>query len=265
MEAAAPPAVGPATARVTPSSTVKLPGFWPHSPEMWFHQADCIFATKGMTDSFDKYCHTVAALQHESLCLISDIMRALPEDPYAAVRARLNTSHRMTDYQRAEKLFAMPPLGDRRPSQMMAAMLEMCPPGDEKSKLFPALFLQRLPAQLRVLLAKDDLSNLRSLAEHADELWAHHQQEAAVVAAVEPDGPGEDLVAAVGSRGGPQQGSQVGRGANQRAPFAGGKKNKSKEPEVSRQARMAAGLCLAHWRYGKAAHACVQPCSWTGN
>jgi hypothetical protein len=39
---------------------------------------NCILATKGMTDSFDKYCHTVAALQHKSLCLISGIMRALP-------------------------------------------------------------------------------------------------------------------------------------------------------------------------------------------
>jgi hypothetical protein len=34
------------------------------------------------------------------------------------------------------------------------------PAGDEKSKIFPALFPQRLPAQLRVLLTKDDLNDL---------------------------------------------------------------------------------------------------------
>ncbi len=122
-----------------PSSTVKLPGFWPHSPEMWFHKVDCIFATEGMTSSFDKYCHPVTALQHESLCLISDIWGSLPVDRYATVKACLNTSHQMTDYQRPEKLFAMQPLGNLRPSQMIAIMLEMCPLGDANSKLFPAV------------------------------------------------------------------------------------------------------------------------------
>jgi len=36
------------------------------------------------------------------------------------------------------------------------------------------------------------------------------------------------------------------------------------EPEVSRQARLAAGLCLPHWRYADA-HNCFEPCSWSGN
>jgi hypothetical protein len=97
---------------------------------------------------FNKFCHAVAALKHDSLLLIADIIRALLEDPYAAVRAHLLASHRLTDYQWAEKLVAMQALGARRPSQLMAAMLEMCSAGDEKSKIFPALFLQRLPAQL---------------------------------------------------------------------------------------------------------------------
>ncbi len=57
-----------------------------------------------------------------------------------------------------------------------------------------------------MLLTKDDLLVLRALAEHANELWAHHQQEAAVITAVEPEVPGEDLVAAVETRDGSQQG-----------------------------------------------------------
>jgi hypothetical protein len=79
----------------TLSSTVKLPGFWPCSPEMWLHQVDCIFATKGR---HILYCHTIASLQYKSLCLISDLMRALPADPYAMVKACVNTSYHITDY-----------------------------------------------------------------------------------------------------------------------------------------------------------------------
>jgi hypothetical protein len=37
------------------------------------------------------------------------------------------------------------------------------------------------------------------------------------------------------------------------------------EQEASREARLAAGLCVKHWSYGEAASSCMQPCSWQGN
>jgi hypothetical protein len=75
------------------SSHLKLTEFWPGNPELWFGQIDCIFATQGAAfSSFNKFCHTVAALKHNSLLLNADIIRAPPEDLYAAVRARLLAS-----------------------------------------------------------------------------------------------------------------------------------------------------------------------------
>jgi hypothetical protein len=38
-----------------------------------------------------------------------------------------------------------------------------------------------------------------------------------------------------------------------------------KESAQSREARLAAGLCLTHWRYGSAAESCHPPCAWSGN
>jgi hypothetical protein len=169
----------PAAAAVTlpaGASALKLPVFWLESPELWFTQINCIFATRGLTGSFDKFCHAVAALQHDALLLIADILQSLPEDLFATLQARLLASHRLMDYQRAEKLVTMLALGAWQPSQLMAAMLEMCPAGDEKSKIFPALFLQRLPQQLHILLTKQDPRDLVALAEFADELWSHQQQ-----------------------------------------------------------------------------------------
>ncbi len=62
----------------------------------------------------------------------------------------------------------------------------------------------------------------------------HHQQEAGVVAAVEQAYPSKDAVAAVGARGGPQQGPQGGHRANQQAPKtrSGRKKIASREPHL---------------------------------
>jgi hypothetical protein len=75
---------------------------------------------------------------------------------YDDIKQRLVASHQLSDFQKAEKLFLMQPLGSRKPSEMMAAMLEFCPRGEEKTNLFACLFLQRLPREIRVLLARVD-------------------------------------------------------------------------------------------------------------
>jgi hypothetical protein len=62
----------------------------------------------------------------------------------------------------------------------------------------------------------------------------YHQQEAGVVATVEEAFPSKDAVAAVGARGGPQQGPQGGHWDNQQVPKtrSGRKKIKSREPHL---------------------------------
>ena len=47
--------------------TIKLSPFWLQAPALWFAQAECTFAVKHVTGQFDRYCHVVAALPHESL------------------------------------------------------------------------------------------------------------------------------------------------------------------------------------------------------
>jgi ribosomal protein L12E/L44/L45/RPP1/RPP2 len=107
-----------------------------------------------------------------------------------------------------------------------------------------ALFLRKLPADVRILLAHMDHTRLKELATAADQL----------VAAVEAD-PGE-----VTARGG-------GAGA-ERKPAAAVKQKKKKpleEPEPSKAARLAARLCLRHWRFGAQAFRCDGDCCWPGN
>jgi hypothetical protein len=112
---------------------------------------------KKITDQFTKYCNMVGSLPHESLRMVADIVESPPQEtPYLAIKQRLLASQQLTSFQRAEKLFAMPPLGNRKPSDLMAAMLEICPRGEEKTDLFACLFLQWLPREIRILLADAD-------------------------------------------------------------------------------------------------------------
>jgi hypothetical protein len=103
---------------------VKLAAFWPQTSALWFAQAECTFAVK----QFDRYCHVVAALPHESIRLVADIQESEPSEmPYDDIKQRLVASHELSDFQKAEQLFPMPALGGRKPSELMAAMLETCP------------------------------------------------------------------------------------------------------------------------------------------
>jgi hypothetical protein len=129
-----------------PQQTVKPSPFWPQAPALWFAQAECSFTVKKIEAQLDRYCHVVAALPHESLRLVADLVESPPtKTPYNDIKNRLVASHQLSDFQKAERLFLMPPLGSRKPSEMMAAMLETCPRGEEKTNLFACIFLQRLP------------------------------------------------------------------------------------------------------------------------
>jgi hypothetical protein len=120
---------------------------------------------------------------------------------------------------------AMEPLGGKKPSKLLAAMQKLRPAADDA--FFAWAFLQRLPREIRVLLALDDHADMRAVAEKADDLVAIHQpkhHDVTVVAAAAtttqelPDGEEEDTVAATSSRRGNKSG--VGRSTGEAAAAA---------------------------------------------
>ena len=108
-------------------------------------------------------------------------------------------AYQLTDYQKVNQLLKMESLGARRPSELLVAMLETCPHGQETNIFFTHLFLCRLPAELCIMLGEDDHQDVRNLVSKADKLWALHGQKNSLVASV--DQPEEDsvVIAAVGA------------------------------------------------------------------
>ncbi len=216
----------------------------------------------------------VAALPHKSLRLVADLVESPPtEAPYDDIKERLVASHQLSNFQKAERLFLMPPLGGRKPSEMMAAMLETCLRGEEKTNLFACIFLQRLPREIRVLLARVDHKDPKELARQADEFRALHDNTmGSAITAIQQDCAEGDFVAAV--RAGDRQRGGSGSRGHGRGGWGsrgrGGRGNvhpssSVEEPEASKEARLAAGLCIKHWRYGELASSCTTPYIWQGN
>ncbi len=135
----------------------------------------------------------------------------LLKNPYTELRCRLLAAHQLTDIQRVEQLFNLPPLAAQKPSELLVEMLRLCPRGQENNAFFNCLFLNKLPRELRILLSEADMADKQALGARADLFAAHnskqaHEVVAAVAAAPPLEQEGEDTtVAAVRPGAGSRQ------------------------------------------------------------
>ena len=176
----------------THPSKLTLPTFWISEPAAWFALAEAKFRTSNITSQRVMFDLLVAALPEKHLSQVMDIIKAIPAiNPYEVLKLRLLEAHVLSDQEKMDALFQLGPLGDRKPSQLLASMLSVCPSGIELQPVFQYLFLQRLPQTLRTLLGEQECGDIRALAALADRLWASHKpQPHEVMADQEPRGDG---------------------------------------------------------------------------
>jgi hypothetical protein len=242
----------PAFAPAMAGGNLRLPEFWPENPRGWFAMAEAQFTLRRVTSGVDRYCHVLTTLPRSSYRLISHLVEDIPsEESYTVLKEALMQAHQLSDYQRVELLSKVEPLGNRKPSDLLAAMIELCPRQHLDSPFFLYFFLQRLPREIRVLLAEEDPKDVRRIAEKADRLVALHvPQHHDAVAAVPLSSDEEADVAAVKPRRGKKGGKKRGKG---------GKSGKFAHEDAR------STLCWYHATFGEKANTCTAPCSWAEN
>lgn len=234
--------------------SVKLPPFWPADPHLWFAQVEAQFAIKGITAQKTKFDYVVSSLSPEFATEVRDLLIRPPEDtPYDTLKTQLIKRTAATDQQKLQQLLSTEELGDRRPTQLLRRMQQLVgnTPGLADGALLRELFLQRLPATVRMVLASADSSTpLTELAQMADKIV-----EVAVpsIAAFQtPSYPNptelEDLRSELASLK-----STVKTLTRRRSPSPRPRRQDSQDQ-----------LCWYHERFGEAARKCKEPCSKSG-
>jgi hypothetical protein len=208
-----------------------------------------------VTSAIERYRYylVLGALGEAQVDLINNIMDEEPTDEsYQKMKEALVASHTLTPFQMVDRIVNMEPLGGRKPTELLAAMLRFWPKEDHH--FFVYHFLQRMPREVRVLLARDCSKDIRALAEKADELMSLHlpqECDVTAVAAVDSEQSAaagdEDFAVAV----------QKGGGRRQQPKKKWQKKHKDKQQEEFKSP-----LCSYHVRYGDKAHRCVELCVW---
>ena len=106
------------------------------------------------------------------------------EDPYTTLKGRLVLAHQLTPVQKAPKCLQVVASGNQRPSEVLASLLEYCPPGEEGTAFFRAAFTMRLLPTIQAHLTGTELNDLKELAQLAVRSWqCNLSQPVAAVAA----------------------------------------------------------------------------------
>lgn len=151
--------------------SIKLPPFWPSDPDLWFAQVEAQFATRGITVEKTRYDYIVSALAPDAATTVRDLILTPPADnPYTALKKALIKRTVGSNQQKLQQLLNSVELGDQKPSQLLRRMRQLWSE-DASEALMRELFVQKLPANVRlVLVSSDPGTTLDALAETADRM-----------------------------------------------------------------------------------------------
>lgn len=254
------------TSAATPTiaaTSIKLPPFWPADPEVWFAQVEAQFTTKGITTQKTRFDYVVSSLSPEFAMEVRDLLLKPPTtDPYDTLKAQLIKRTAASEQRKLQQLISGEELGDRKPTQLLRRMQQLL--GDklgtsaDANSFLRELFLQRLPANVRMVLASTDSSmDLDKLADMADKVMevatptvatvsVPHSSDSEVKQLREEVARLADLVASLTTR--PPRRRSSSRSRRAPSPAA------TNRPQES--------LCWYHAKFGEAAQKCKEPCSW---
>ena len=163
----------------------QLPAFWRDDAEGWFQNCEAQFVIKGIKDPMTKYYYCLAKLDSDIARRVRDIVRA-PTDSgtYDRLRNRLCLAYELTDDQRVDKMLTTSALGDRKPTELMAELLELCPREAEATTFIKRIFIRALPPSVGSALSQAPDMLPIPLAEAADKAWHYSCMQAAQVNAL---------------------------------------------------------------------------------
>ena len=238
----------------------KLPPFWREEPEIWFLQVESSFNLNGITQDSTKYEYLISHLDPSILFVLKDIVVNPPSTGrYAAMKARIIKHFAESDESQLKKLLSGLELGDQKPSHLLHRMKSLA--GTRVSnEIMRTLFMDRLPENVKCILAVTDTMDLDNLSGIADKIYEQFSASTTISEIcsnnkINQDSSGLDgklneiihRIDALERRSRQHQAKQF-----VQVPRARSKSRSRKD----------SGLCWYHWRFADKASKCVQPCKF---
>ena len=220
--------------------SLKLPSFYEDRPESWFYYAESQFRLKKITCDQTQFDHIYQSLSAKQAARVESIVANMPKTgKVMALKEKLLRAFGRTQLEKDEEILNHGPLGDMTAAEF-AAKIETL--NKDPATFLKAFFINKLPADVRGVLANTEFDELSDLAEAADRVMKARKKTVNVI-----QGEPESEIDAVSFRGrkGPSRGR--GRGASSTRPGQTAKK----------------AACYFHEKHGPAAFKCEgNGCVW---
>ena len=264
----------PALAVSAVSGPVKLPPFWPADPQLWFAQVEAQFACRRITSQQSRFDHVVSSLSPEYAAEVRDLLIKPPTDnPYNTLKEQLTKRTTASEQRKLQLLFTSEQLGDSKPTQLLRRMQQLLGdrPGMMDETLLRELFLQRLPPNVRMVLASTpDGTGLEKLADLADKVMEVATPTVGVASVNAPPTLATEVehlrveVSRLGklvqTLARPRSSSRSAMRPSRRSPTPPARAAGSSDPPQDSDT-----LCWYHHKFGSQARRCKSPCSWQSN
>ncbi|KAF9405867.1 hypothetical protein HW555_010980 [Spodoptera exigua] len=242
----------------------QIPDFWTDQPRLWFGQFEVIVADQKLGEK-KKFNLVVAKLSKENVQQVSDLILEPPEDKqYTALKERLLNIYEESDTQRIRKLLKEIDLGDQKPSQLLRKMKDLGR-GRFPDDTLRILWIGHLPAAVRTVLTISEVTDLTKLAEQADKIMETAEPTEAIseVASSSSTSSTDALVAEISklSKRIDDMHRQNWKKSDSRSRSPSPRRRYIPSQQRNRK-RSTDWVCFYHFRFGRKATRCEQPCSW---
>lgn len=266
----------PSTSRAVDSVALssRLSDFWPDQPRVWFIRTEAILTPQKLGDEA-KFDLIISKLSKDVIAQVTDILINPPTTgKYEFLKNRLLAIYEESHNRQIEKLISELELGDQKPSHLLRRMKELATDKFQDDTL-RVLWQNRLPAQVRAVLAVSEGKDLESIAAIADKVAEVTRPTHIAAVDQRPNSTFDStpILAEIAKINDKLRGLQFSRSRSRSRNFrrnAGsaqsGNRSASRGPSsrnASRQrTRPENWLCFYHYRFREKARKCTEPCAW---
>lgn len=236
----------------------QIPDFWTDDPRLWFAQFEVLLASQKQGE-VKKFGLVLPKLSKSTIQQARDIILNPPKKPYTALKERLLMVYEESVTRKLQKVLHESKLGDQKPTQLLRSMKNLA--GNKiPDETMRILWMGRLPETVRTVLTVSETTELEKLAKMADRIMeeATPKNTIATVATGTSTSGADLLTAEIVKLGNKIEAINRGTPSTTKPRYRSRSPDKRGEKSSQRKGR----LCFYHYRFGKKATKCMQPCSW---
>lgn len=230
-----------------------MPVFKADDINAWFRRLEHWFNLQRITREEDRYAFLASQIDHPAVSYMPEWTTQPEQNPYTTVKKKMIAIFEDSTQTRIQKLLEQKPLGDMKPSLMLAEMRNVAVGVDDN--LLRNLWLNRLPQAAKTVITILHTSTLDEAAKAADDVMETVTNASKINQNSTESSTINELKSTINSLAKAIEGfSNTNRERSKNRNEKSNDRSSSKSKDT--------GMCRFHRKFGNEARRCLLPCNF---